>query len=115
MVLDALAHIDRIPDCPPGKALRILCQMIESDWLKGVTLDRLAQIATQERPRPRPKIMGLLGVLGDLTGHMSVEWRRRLKDAMNPLTSIRLRLADDFVPREKRREWQLRCRWRSEG
>lgn len=107
MLLDALAHIDKIADCPPAKAVRKICDMVASGWLPGLDLDEVGRVAATEARGGRARIVGLIGLIGDLTGKLSGEVRKKLKAALNPLTIARVGLPPDEFPSELRREWQI--------
>ena len=103
MVLDALGHINTIPDCPPKKAIERLCLLLKTRYLAGVTPDELACLAMKDRPGVR----GMVGLLGDMVGGLSETWRQRLQASLNPLTKFKINRLDDIVPLELRREWHF--------
>jgi hypothetical protein len=88
MVLDALAHLEDIPDTTPTEALQKLVGRFKQGYF-GFTINELAEIAMVDRP----KVRAMVGLLGDLTGKISVKERTKLERSINPLTKFKVPLA----------------------
>ncbi|MEI6397735.1 MAG: DUF6088 family protein [Pseudomonadota bacterium] len=100
MVLDALGHLDDIPDTTPTEALYKLVDRFKQNYFT-FTVNELSNIAMADRP----KVRAMVGLLGDLTGKIATKERTKLERSINPLTKFKVSLAG--IAPESLRAWHF--------
>ena len=103
MILDALAHLEQISDTNSASVLRNVAMRLKLKEYK-VDLNQLAESSLVDLPRTR----AMVGLLGNLTGLLSNDWRDRLQASINPMTTFKLALTGLPVPREQLLTWHIR-------
>lgn len=102
MTIDALAHIEKIPDCKASEALKCLHdKFVKNNFT--FSINKLAEISLQERP----KVRALVGLLGDMTKKISPEYRSQLKSSLNPLTRFKIFKNSADIETNLLKEWQI--------
>ena len=102
MILDALAHLDQIPDTNPSAALKSIASVLtRGDF--PLNLDQLAELSLSDLPKTR----AMVGLLGELTGLLSSEWQDRLRASLCSLTKFKIALKGLPLPPERLRAWHV--------
>jgi len=102
MTLDALGHIEKIPDCTFAEAIKILVLQFEKNILP-FTVDDLAIVSMHDRP----KVRAMTGLLGDMTNKITNEYRTKLKASLNPLTRFKIGKSSKDLNPTLLKEWQI--------
>ena len=102
MLIDALIHIEKIPDCNASEALKYLKDKFTKNQFT-FSINELAQISLQERP----KVRALVGLLGDMTKNISQEYRSQLKSSLNQLTRFKIFKNTADIETNLLKEWQI--------
>lgn len=100
MVLDALGHLDDIPDSTPAEALLKLVERFKQGYF-SFTINDLSETAMADRP----KVRAMVGLLGDLSGKISVKERTKLERSINPLTKFKVTLTG--IAPEPLKAWHI--------
>ena len=102
MTLDALGHIEKIPDCTFAEAIKFLAVQFEKNILP-FTLNDLAIASMHDRP----KVRAMVGLLGDMTKKISTENREKIKSSLNPLTRFKIGKSSKELKLTLLKEWQI--------
>lgn len=102
MLLDALGHLEKIPDTNPTAVLKDIALRLRMKFYT-VQLDQLAELALHERPKTR----AMVGLLGEMTGLLSKGMSNRLRESLNPLTRFKLGMKDLPVTYAQLQEWHV--------
>lgn len=96
-MLDALDKIKKIPDTTPDDVVAYTIKSVSE--LKKKEKQKLAQLATERRPRTKALLGAVFQVLGD------IEEASLLKKTLNPLSSYRVGILKSIL--DNKAEWKI--------
>ena len=96
-MLDALDKIKKIPDTTPDDVVAYTMKSVSE--LKKKEKQKLAQLATERRPRTKALLGAVFQVLGD------IEEASLLKKTLNPLSSYRVGISKSIL--DNKSEWKI--------